>query len=52
MKSEYKSKLQDRVDWVHEQFAEMSENKLKKFVFDKIENWGNEITSQTTNTSN
>lgn len=52
MNSEYKSKVQDRVDWVHEQFAEMSESKLKKFVFDRIENWENEITSQTNNTSN
>jgi hypothetical protein len=49
LSTEYKFRLEERVNWVFEKYGDWSETKLKKFVDVNIENWGNEISMESLN---
>lgn len=43
LESDYKNQLYIRLEWVYENFGDWSEVRLKKFVDENIEHWGEEI---------
>ena len=48
MKSEYKNQLLIRLDWVQKKFGDWSEVKLRNYVDENLEHWGNELSIEMT----